>query len=54
MFGGTSDNGFDQITDFIAGDRYNSPFGTWVHYAQCATIALISCVFIFGGCRTGG
>jgi hypothetical protein len=54
MFGVSNDSGFDQLTDFVGGDRYNSPFATWVYYALWATILLICCVFIFCGCRTGG
>ena len=54
MFGVSSDSSFDQIGDFLIGDRHNSHFATWIHFVQCASIATIFCVFMFCGSRTGG
>jgi hypothetical protein len=54
LFNRNYDTTLDSFFGFLGGDRYNSPFSTWVHYAQLAFIGVCSYIILFCGCKTGG
>jgi hypothetical protein len=54
MFDAGGQSMLGPVGDFLGGDPINSPFGTWVHYAQSAYLVLVLGTMFFGGTCVGG